>query len=131
MFERFLSLKTCIQKALIDLKSPIIFEEDDFNIIADIIDVLTPVKLTVEALCRRDANLCTADAVLKLLMSEISKKQSHLAQNMFQALKTRISQRRKEKLSGVVQYLYKPAFNDKEEFQLFLLPSQIIIRKQF
>lgn len=37
-------------------------------------------KLTVEALCRRDANLCTADAVLKLLMSEISKKQSYLAQ---------------------------------------------------
>lgn len=59
MLERFLSLKTCIQKALIDLKSPIIYEEDDFNIIADIIDVLTPVKLTVKALCRRDANLCT------------------------------------------------------------------------
>lgn len=130
MLERFLSLKTCIQKALIDLKSPIIFKEDDFNIIADIIDVLTPVKLTVEALCRRDANLCTADAVLKLLMSEISKKQSYLAQNMFQALKTRISQRRKEELSGVLQYLHKLAFNDEEEFQLFPLPSQIIIRKQ-
>lgn len=107
MLERFLSLKICIQKALIDLKSPIIFEENDFNIISDIVDVLTPVKLAVEALCRRDANLCTADAVLKLLISEISTKKSSLAQNMFQALKNRISERRNEKLSGVLQYLHK------------------------
>lgn len=46
-------------------------------------DALTPVKLTVEALCHRDTNLCTADAVLKLLMSEMSTKQSSLAQSMF------------------------------------------------
>jgi len=68
---------------LIDLKSPITFEENDFNIISDIVDMLTPVKLAVEALCRQDANLCTADAVLKLLMFEISKKKSSLAQNMY------------------------------------------------
>lgn len=116
---------------MIDLKYPIIFEENDFNIIADIVDVLTPVKLTVEALCRRDANLCTADAVLKLLMTEMSKKQSSLAQHMFQTLKSRISQRRKEELSGVLQYLHKQVFNNEDEFQLFRFPNQILIRKQF
>lgn len=130
MLERFLFLKTCIQKALIDLKSPITFQENDFNTISDIVDILAPIKLAVEALCRRNANLCTADAVLKLLISEISKKQSPLAQDMIQALKNRISQRRKQELSGVLQYLHNPACDDENIFQLFSLPNKVVIKNQ-
>lgn len=59
----------------------------------------------------------------------MSTKQSSIARNMFQALKNRISQKHKEKLSGVLQYLYNPHDNE-DPFQLFPLPDQTIIRKQ-
>ena len=74
MLERFIFLKTSIEKALIDLKHLIRLEESDFKLITEIIDVLAPIKLTVEAACRRDANLCTADAALKFLLNTLAEK---------------------------------------------------------
>ncbi|XP_047134946.2 uncharacterized protein LOC124812399 [Hydra vulgaris] len=67
MLERFLALKTCIQKALIDLNHLVSLNESDFVVLSEIIEVFAPVKLAVDALCRRNANLCTADAVLIFL----------------------------------------------------------------
>lgn len=71
MIERFVALKSCIQKALIDVMFQIKLEECDFNVLEEIVGVLTPIKLTVEALCRRDSNLCTADAALKFLLGQL------------------------------------------------------------
>lgn len=44
MIERFLLLKSCILKALIDLKINIILNDREFNILEDIVQVLSPVK---------------------------------------------------------------------------------------
>jgi hypothetical protein len=74
MLERFALLKASIQKALIDLNHPVRLEDSDFDLINEIIDVLVPVKLTVDALGRRDANLCTADAALKFLFKQLNEK---------------------------------------------------------
>lgn len=52
MLERFVLLKSNIQKAVIDLNYPICFNDNDFALMTEIIDVLVPVKLTVKALCR-------------------------------------------------------------------------------
>lgn len=46
MLERFVLLKSSIQKALIDLNYPICFNDNDFALMTEIIDVLVPVKLT-------------------------------------------------------------------------------------
>lgn len=79
MLERFALLKVSVQIALIDLKNPVEIGEADFGIIDEIIKVLAPVKLTVQALCRTDANLCTAAAAIKFLFKELAKNESILA----------------------------------------------------
>lgn len=76
MVSRFVELKTCIQKALIDLKNPIVVSDSKFELLAELVSVLSPVKLTVVALCHRDANLCTADAALKFLLSQLEENES-------------------------------------------------------
>ena len=40
MLESFLALKTCIQKALIDLNHPVSLNESDFVVLSEIIEVL-------------------------------------------------------------------------------------------
>ncbi|GBP38776.1 Zinc finger protein 407 [Eumeta japonica] len=65
-------VKKVLRKALIDLNSPVQFEESDFELINEIINILGPVKLAVEALCRSDANLYTGDVTLKVKLSETS-----------------------------------------------------------
>jgi hypothetical protein len=108
MLERFSLLKTSIQKALIDLNHPVRSEDPDFDLLTKIVDVLTPIKLTLEALCRRDANLCTTDAALEFLLKQLSSKKSALANKMKTSLVERIKQRRSIALSGVLNYLQNP-----------------------
>lgn len=137
MLERFYLLKACIQKALIDLNHPIRLEDVDFELVNKIVDVLTPIKLTVEAICRRDANLCTADAALKFLIKQLSSKNSALAKKMKTSLVERIKQRRSDNLTGVLNYLQNPRMNDENQLlsdlewhDLFPVTTQAIVRKQ-
>lgn len=136
MLERFSLLKTCIQKALIDLNHPIRLEDADFDLVNKIVDVLTPIKLTVEAICRRDANLCTADAALKFLIKQLSSKNSALANKMKTCLVERIKQRRSDDLTGVLNYLQNPRKHDENQLSdlewldLFPVPTQALVRKQ-
>jgi wyosine [tRNA(Phe)-imidazoG37] synthetase (radical SAM superfamily) len=59
MLERFDKVKNCILKSLIG--SSISFDEEELNMIHNLVTLLEPVKLAVEALCRRDATLLSAD----------------------------------------------------------------------
>ena len=99
MLEHFLASKTYMQKALIDLNHPVSLNESNFVVLSEIIEVLAPVKLAV------DANLCTEDAVLIFLSQQIVQKQSPFANKMFLAIKTRMEKRRCEEISGVLKYL--------------------------
>lgn len=132
MLERFILLKPSFQKALIDLNHSIRLEDFDFVLIAEIIDVLAPVKLTVEALCRRDSNLCTADAALKFLLNNLTEKKSLLNNKMLTSLLHRIKQRRRVELSDLLNYLQNPR-QGKEESEYtdnFSIPNQTTIKKQ-
>jgi len=61
MIHRFLLLKRCIIKALLDLSAAIDVSETEFTFLEDLKCFLEPVKLAVEAWCRRDATLLTAE----------------------------------------------------------------------
>lgn len=133
MLERFILLKTSIQKSLIDLNHPVSLEDSDYNLITEITDVLAPIKLTVEAIGHRDSNLCTADAAFKFLFKELSEKNSVLANKMRTCLSDRIKKRRRPELSGVLSYLQNPHDDyDKITYlkDIFLIPKNDFIRKQ-
>ncbi|KAL1447382.1 hypothetical protein WDU94_012282, partial [Cyamophila willieti] len=131
MIGRFVVLKSCIQKALIDTKCQIKLEERDFNVLEKIVGVLTPIKLTVEVLCRRNSNLCTADAALKFLLDQLFQMKTNLSEKMMSSLITRLKQRRNPTMSGVLNYLQNPAFNENESFEgLFSVPSSNSIKTE-
>ena len=65
MLIRFVCLRSCILKAMIDVKYPVQLSDADFENVKEIVSVLESVKLAVEALCRRDIDLVTADAAVK------------------------------------------------------------------
>lgn len=104
MLERFYKLHTCVQKSLIDLKSKVTFSDEEIEMIRTLIEILLPVKLAVEALCREDATLLTASTTLQFMLANIGSG-TLLHERMKKALKRRISERLTN-LSNVVQYLH-------------------------
>ena len=60
MLARFVKLKILVQKALLDLNSDTQLSDVDFAHISNIVHPLDPIRLAVEALCRRDANFINA-----------------------------------------------------------------------
>ena len=115
MLQRFFKLKDCIKKALIDLKCTVSIEEWEWDRIHDLVQVLEPIKLTVETLCRRDANLLTADTALNLTLSEILQANTPIGLELALALRKRIKERRAI-FSSALQFLYTGSLgNDLDE----------------
>jgi len=71
MLQRFYLIKNCILKALIDIKSIWIFEEEELSMINNLVTTLEPVNLAVETLCRRDATLLSADTTMSFLLHNL------------------------------------------------------------
>lgn len=127
MLERFYMIRNAVSKAVIDLKlqTYVVLTDDELEQIRNIVQVLQVVKLTVEALCRRDATLLTADAALKFMLKKLRAEQTMLGSDLANALSRRISQRR-NKLTGVLTYLHNPNALDSdydEDSDLFAMPS--------
>lgn len=110
MIKRFYKLRNCILKALIDIKSEIVFSIEEMDVIQTLIQILSQIKLAVEALCTKDANLLTANTTLTFLLENIGSA-TILHEKMKSALKRRISQRLTD-MSNVLQYLHSGTFID-------------------
>ncbi|UYV82890.1 hypothetical protein LAZ67_22001254 [Cordylochernes scorpioides] len=54
MLERLLSVKSAIQKALIDVNANVHLTDEDFDIMTQVISALKPFRAAVAAICRRD-----------------------------------------------------------------------------
>ena len=88
---------------------------------------LQPVKVAVEALCREDINLYTADVTLKFLLDELSKQSSFLARELKEEIIIRIKERRTVYFD-VINYLNDPdAINEFDEYGIFNLTSKTTI----
>ncbi|GBN57936.1 hypothetical protein AVEN_176159-1 [Araneus ventricosus] len=71
MTERFHKLKVYMDKVLIDIGSDTKFSDLEWSKIKQLIDSLQPFKLAVEALCRRDSTLLTAETTLKFILEKL------------------------------------------------------------
>lgn len=116
MLRRFYDLRNCVKKALVDVSPNESIEEREVQLLEDIVLSLEPIEATVEALCRRDANLISADATLSFTLKKLKEQDSSLSLKLFQALSQRIEQRRTD-VSGVLQFLHTngdSALNDSD-----------------
>jgi len=76
------------------MKHKLTFSDEDSEQISQLVSGLQPVKVTVEALCRSDANLLTAEIALRFLMTTLNgqKEQSPLAGQLVEALRRRVGE---------------------------------------
>ena len=124
MLERFYLLRNCVKKALVDVNSELSLDYWELTGTKNLVCALKPIQATVEALCRRDSNLITADATLNFMLNKLSEENSGLSLELIEALRRRISERRTD-LSGVLKYLHNGSYEDEDEQdELFGIPRQ-------
>ncbi|GBP69398.1 hypothetical protein EVAR_54817_1 [Eumeta japonica] len=106
MAERFLKLKNCVKKALIDLNMLDKWNENNL-LLQSIVDLLQPVKIAVEALGRQNASLLTAKAIIDLWLKKIQSTttSNDLAKQFFGILKDRIEER-PQRVLCLLKYLH-------------------------
>ncbi|XP_073959312.1 uncharacterized protein [Choristoneura fumiferana] len=126
MVSRFLMLRNCITKALLDLRICFEFSQEEWRLLSELHGVLETVKITTEALCQRDASILTADVAMKFAIKKLQNTDSSLSKEMCAALKKRYKERRLLEAS-VMQYLANAdtyfANLLTDDFELFPRPS--------
>lgn len=104
MLQRFIKLKDCVIKALLDLKSEIAFTDGEFALLGTINCILAPIKDSVEQLCKRSATLLNADWTFTFLLKSIDT-HSKIGEEIYDELLSQILCRRTH-ISAVLQYLH-------------------------
>ncbi|CAG4966538.1 unnamed protein product [Parnassius apollo] len=89
------------------MNSDIKFTQSEFHTLDNFQKSLNIIKVTVEALCRRDAILLTADAAMKFMLRKLDSQNSTLSRLLARSLRVRISQRRLS-IASTFQYLQNP-----------------------
>lgn len=108
MLERYLLLKNCIKKTLIDINWPDKLNEEENTKIQELVNVLKPIQLAVEALGARDCNLVTSEGIIKFLFNSVSEIPGMLAKNFLEALQSRLLERRSKDLISLIMFLQNP-----------------------
>ena len=117
MIERFILLKKCISRALLDLSIEDDMSAAEFSFVNELKCALEPMKLAVEALCRKDATLLTAEGIFQFLFLELKKRKLSLAKDLLYALRNRIRQRRQHNVVNLMRYLQNPkSLTDHDEY---------------
>jgi hypothetical protein len=128
MLHRFMQVRNPIQKALVDLRMSALVSDEECVTVQETVSALEPVKLAVEALCRRDTTLLSGEAAIKFCVLQLRKQKSELATSLVAALRKRITERRALHAS-VLQYLHNAqwvtdgADAEEDDDDLFNLPS--------
>ena len=122
MVERFICLKKCIMKALLDLSIEHGISTTEFSFLNELKCALEPIKLAVEALCRKDATFLTAEGVFQFLFVELKRKSS-LAEDLLCAVKNRVQQRRQHEVFNLLRYLQNPNSSIYNEHYADEIPS--------
>lgn len=128
MLEKFLLLKNSIKKALIDLEMGIMWNEENLTPLTNILQILKPIQIAVEAMSRRDTNLLAAEAIVITLCTKIKSIPCSLRQKTFDALHQRIEERREKKLYSLLHFLKDPDFfNKNNNNNLFQYCSKYLV----
>ena len=106
MLQRVYLLKNCIQKALIPEGESLALSNNEVKTVSANINALVQVKATVEALCRRDANLFTADIAITFMLKKLKDANNVISQKLHSSLVLRMQQRRTD-VSRILQYLHQ------------------------
>jgi hypothetical protein len=111
MIESFLKLRKYIEEALLELNSSSLLDSIDFEELSELSKILLPIKLTVEALSRKDATLHSAQIAVEFMMKKIEESKSAIAINEFKSnMEKRLDERTDRNLINLFRSLKEPGF---------------------
>ena len=139
MLSRYCKLRPCLQKTFIDLNGKSAVSEEEFVFIQQLCDILNPIKLTSDALCRNDATLLSADAALEWLVKKLSQDKSSLGPKIHGSILNRIRQRRNPVLVALTKFLHNGQGFQESDFMgvkvteknVFQMAEQLFERLDF
>lgn len=95
---------------MIDMDMKFDFSESDMKTIEDIVEALEPLNIAVLKLCRRDCTLVKAERILELTKETLSKLDSEVGNDVYDAFVERVKARRNAELIHVMEYLSNPDY---------------------
>ena len=106
MLVRFLKIKNSIKKALVDLdKSELFPNKEEIHILKSLCDALEIVSIGSQKICAQRCTLTQANDIFDFMFDQLESLETHIASNIYSALKTRIIQRREDSLTSLLLYL--------------------------
>ena len=106
MIERFLKLYSCIKISLIELNATNKICEANITTLKDMLAVLSPLKVAVEALSRKDATILTCETIVTFLLNKLTEVNSCLSIKFREILVKRINERRNKQMVSVLKFLH-------------------------
>ncbi|KAJ2941580.1 hypothetical protein O0L34_g14633 [Tuta absoluta] len=128
MISRFLEVKNCIKKALIDLDSGNLWCEQNLTVLEDLMKITNPIKLAVEALSSQKADMLVCEAVITTLLGRLKKFESSIAFEFSDRLTQRIGERRDDALYTLILYLQNPIIRSNEYITESAVTKETMIR---
>ena len=110
MCKRFHELRYHVKHALIDMDKSFDFSEPDMKTIEDIVAALEPLQIAVTKLCRRDCTLVKAERILELTMETLSKLETDVGNQIYDAFVERVKARRNADIIHIMEYLSNPDY---------------------
>ena len=99
-------LKKRISKDLLDLSIEHNISTAEFLFLNELKCALEPIKLAVDASCRKDATLLTAEGIFQFfLFFELNKRKSSLVEDLLCSVKNHMQQRRQHDVVNLIRYL--------------------------
>ena len=84
------------------------FTEEDFEMVSNISEALKPLRVAVEALCRRDASILTAYTIVMFTLEELRQQSTILSLHLESSLRRRITDERITDATHIIRYLCDP-----------------------
>mgnify|MGYP002621116531 CR=1 FL=1 len=118
MLKRFCELQKAVGKAMIDIpqrdRKPAILTTEELDRIQKVVSALNVVKVGSDMMCRRDANLLTADTTIKFMLRHLRQQDTGIASALAEAIHSRVLQRR-TMASAVLQFLHDSTDTDSDD----------------
>lgn len=80
----------------------------DINVIKELVEILDPVRATVEVLSSNETTLFTADIALEHLLQKLATFKSNIGIKIFTSIRSRINERRIEQFSSLSFFINQP-----------------------
>lgn len=116
MIERFVMLYNCVQISLIELNAIDKICEANISILKDMLAVLSPLKVAVEALSRRDATILTCETIVIFLLNKLAEVHSELSIKTQKVLLKRVNERRNKPMVSLLKFLQNPSSSKENKW---------------